>query len=372
MKQLLGNDQQQIVTDGNPYLRKDCILRRSEERLDMQVLLDPLEEQLYLPTLPIEFCNCECVNGEVVCQESIHVVRGIVFIDNHTYHLWIVLGDECPCEPDTLVADESCMHIYRSFFNHFEAHVVLCPCDEVCLSEMVVVVEPPEVHIAFVHQVIRSCFNRQYVKAVHVIDLPLRHPDECRNGASQVKKCVHLHGTAVSFVFRPWTKLQAKLYGTAVKSIDHLVKTKSEIIVLVQSLGPCYQHHSKVTVYLPVLRLVHVGESGLGDEFHPGMIELGGEHCQRRFDVTKACTIGELGIDHHTELVTAGELQSMEVSIVFVNTFLELILWNQIHQLREDGFSDRHNESKLDKYYIQQNEIFIEKFTNRHNKLNVN
>jgi hypothetical protein len=26
----------------------------------------------------------------------------------------------------------------------------------------------------------------------------------------------------------------------------------------------------------------------------------------------------------------------------------------------------------LDKYYIQQNEIFIEKFTNRHNKLNIN
>ena len=58
--------------------------------------------------------------------------------------------------------------------------------------------------------------------------------------------------------------------------------------------------------------------------------------------------------------------------MVFVNTFLELILWNQIHQLREDGLSDRHNESKLDKYYIQQNEIFIEKFTNRHNKLNIN
>jgi hypothetical protein len=26
----------------------------------------------------------------------------------------------------------------------------------------------------------------------------------------------------------------------------------------------------------------------------------------------------------------------------------------------------------LDKYYIQQNEIFIKKFTNRHNELNIN
>ena len=86
----------------------------------------------------------------------------------------------------------------------------------------------------------------------------------------------------------------------------------------------------------------------------------------------EAGTVGELGIAHHTELVTAGELQGMEVAAIFVNTFLELIFWNQIHQLREDGLSNRHSESKLDKYYIQQNEIFIEKITNRHNKLNIN
>ena len=43
----------------------------------------------------------------------------------------------------------------------------------------------------------------------------------------------------------------------------------------------------------------------------------------------------------------------MEITAIFVNTFLKLILWNQIHQLRKDGLPDRHSESKLDKYYIQ-------------------
>ena len=330
-----------------------------------------IKEQLYLPALTIQLGNRQRINEEIVRKESVHVVRCKVFIDNHPHPLRIVLGNKRSRKPDTLVADESCMHVNLPVPDDLKAHVILCPCNEICLSKLEVFVKSPEVHIALIQKIIGTCLDRQDIKPVHVIYLALSHPDERGDGSSQVQKRMHLHGTAVLLVFCPWTEFQTKLNRTAVKGIDHFVKAKTAVIILVQLLRTGYQHHCKVAVYLPVLSLVHISESGLGDEFHSGMIELGGEHCQRRFDVTKACTIGELGIAHHTELVTAGELQSMEVSIVFVNTFLELILWNQIHQLREDGFSDRHNESKLDKYYIQQNEIFIEKFTNRYNNLNI-
>ena len=94
MKQFLGNDKQQIVTDSNPNLCKYSILRRPEERLDVQVLLDPLEEQLNLPALPIKLCYSERINDEIVRQESVHVVRGKVFVDDHAHHLRIVLGNE--------------------------------------------------------------------------------------------------------------------------------------------------------------------------------------------------------------------------------------------------------------------------------------
>lgn len=357
MKHLLGNDQQQIVTDSNPYLCKDRILRRSKERLDMQVLLDPLEEQLNLPALPIKFCYSVRINDEVVRQESVHIVRGKVFIYDHAHRLRIVLGDKLSSEPDTLVADKTCMHVYFPFLHDLKTHVVLRPCDEVCLPEMEEVVECPEVHISLVHQIVGACLDRQYVKAVHVVDFALCHPDERGDGASQVQKRMHLHGTAVLLVFCPWTEFQAKLNRTAVKGIDHFVKPETEVVILIQLLGPDYQDHCKVTVYLPVLRLVHIGQCGLWDELQARVIQLGRERCQCRLDVTKAGTVGELRVAHHKELVTAGELQSMEVSIVFVNTFLKLILWNQFHQLREDGLSDRRNKSKLDKYYIQQNEI---------------
>ena len=41
---LLGNDKQKVVANGYPYLREDCILARSVEGVDMQMLLDPLEQ----------------------------------------------------------------------------------------------------------------------------------------------------------------------------------------------------------------------------------------------------------------------------------------------------------------------------------------
>ncbi len=41
---LLRNDEQQIVTNGYPYLRVDGITGRAVEVLDVQVLLNPFEE----------------------------------------------------------------------------------------------------------------------------------------------------------------------------------------------------------------------------------------------------------------------------------------------------------------------------------------
>ena len=43
MKHLSGNGKQQIIADGNPYLRVDCIKAGSVERPDVQMLFDPFD-----------------------------------------------------------------------------------------------------------------------------------------------------------------------------------------------------------------------------------------------------------------------------------------------------------------------------------------
>ena len=54
---LLGDDDDEINADGDPDLRLDRVERVAEEMFDRQVLLDPLEEGLDLPTLAIDFCD---------------------------------------------------------------------------------------------------------------------------------------------------------------------------------------------------------------------------------------------------------------------------------------------------------------------------
>ena len=52
-KLLFDDRHQHIDADGNPDLRSDGVLRGAVEAFDAQVLLDPLEKQLHLPSAPV-------------------------------------------------------------------------------------------------------------------------------------------------------------------------------------------------------------------------------------------------------------------------------------------------------------------------------
>ncbi len=67
----LRDDKQQVVTNGYPYLCVDSIAGCAVKGLDVQVLFDPLEEDLNLSSFSIQLCNSDYVNREVVCEEPI-------------------------------------------------------------------------------------------------------------------------------------------------------------------------------------------------------------------------------------------------------------------------------------------------------------
>ena len=47
----------QVSTDGNIDLYPHCILRSTPKLLNLEVLLEPFEEQFYLPAILVEFGN---------------------------------------------------------------------------------------------------------------------------------------------------------------------------------------------------------------------------------------------------------------------------------------------------------------------------
>src|SRR3546814_15204014 len=69
MQAFLGNGDQHVCADCDPDLRLDRILAGAQKRFDSQVLLDPFEEQLDLPTLSVQVCNQRGLEREVVGQK---------------------------------------------------------------------------------------------------------------------------------------------------------------------------------------------------------------------------------------------------------------------------------------------------------------
>lgn len=323
-----------------------------------------IKEQLNLPALAVKFRYCYRLKSEIISQESIYIVGVEVLIDHHPHYIWIVLGHYWPCEPDALIADEACMHVNIPFLNDLEAHVVFSPGDKASLPDVEVVVKPPKVYIALVHQVVSPCLNRQNVKPVHVIYLTLAHPDECWNGTSQVKQGMHLERTPSMVELGPRAEFQAKLYGAAVERKHHLVKTKTEIVSPIQPLSPGNKDLGEVTIYLPILILVELSKRGFMHQLQTCVVKLGGKRGKRGLYHPKAGTSRELGETHDLELVTTRELLRSVITLVFVNTFSQLIIRDKVHQLGENGLSGWHDESKLDKYYIQNNEILSKKLQN--------
>src|SRR5574344_257674 len=365
----MGNNKQQVIADGNPYLRIDRVLRCTEERFDMQMLLYPFKEKLNLPTFSVKFCDGYCFKIEVIRNESINVIGVKVFIDNHSHSVRIILHNNRICKTYGIVSYKTCMFVNFSFFNNFKFHVVLCPCHEECTFQLEVIVKSPIVNITFVHKVIRAWFNRQNIKGIHVIDLTFGKPNERGDRTSQVEQTMHLKGSFIMMKFCPRTKFKTDFNGTAVESIDHIINTKTKIVIPIQCLCSFNEKHGKISINHPWFLFVELSESRLGYQLQTRMIQLRRKSFKGRLDYPKARPVSKLSKAHNPKLILAGELLGFKIAVVLVNDFLEFIIGNERHKLSEDGLSHKNNVFLYYDSIIQSYGIFIEKFTNHHNSL---
>ena len=79
MELVLQDRDQQVNTDGDPDLGLHGVGRGAEEALDVEVLFDPLEEQLNSPSTFVEVCDRQGGESEVVCEE--HVSNALFLVE---------------------------------------------------------------------------------------------------------------------------------------------------------------------------------------------------------------------------------------------------------------------------------------------------
>ena len=338
----LRNDEQKVVANGYPDLRVDRVLGGSIESLDVQMLFDPLEEQFDLPALAVQFRNGQRVfDCEVVGQEAIDLTGLKVLIHNKSQRIGILSGRVIAGEPDGLVGKNARTFVNRPGLKDLIGHVVLGPRDEVRTLLLEVLVKLLEGDVSLVHQVESTRFDRYLIHHLGIIDLTRRKQDKGGNRASQVHQRMHLEGPLAMVELRPGTQLQTQFNGAAVKRIYHLIKTNPQLFIFVKFGGFLHQSHRKVLIDTPILLLVGLSQSGSGHRLDARTVEVSTE-VKCSLNISQTGSVGELSKAHHHELVTAIELDSVPVTLVAVDTLLELVFVEERHDLSEDCFSFVH------------------------------
>lgn len=83
-----------MATDGDPDLRFHRILVHAEKRLEAQMLHDPFEKELDLPTAFIKLRDDQCRKFKVVGEEAKEFVSSLIVENNATQILRIISSAE--------------------------------------------------------------------------------------------------------------------------------------------------------------------------------------------------------------------------------------------------------------------------------------
>ena len=98
--------QEEVVEHRDPDLGHDRISGSAEKGFDLEVLLDPFEEDLNLPTLAIDFSDGTGGEMEVVGEEAIEAVRGGVSEGHEAQAVWVFSASNRACQFDDLVCQD--------------------------------------------------------------------------------------------------------------------------------------------------------------------------------------------------------------------------------------------------------------------------
>ena len=199
---LLRDDKQQVVTNGYPYLRVDSIVDCTVKGLDVQVLLDPLEEDPNLPSFLIQLCNSDCINREVISEESIDFVVSKVLIYNKYKVVRILLRSIKPCKLYRLIGDKSRLSINFPRLDNCVQHIILGSGDKPLVVLMKVLIERVKLHVALIHNLKSRPIQllRTKIKSSLNISQATAISELCKAHYQKLISATELYGMSVTFI----------------------------------------------------------------------------------------------------------------------------------------------------------------------------
>ena len=348
MKLLFQHSHQYVDAEGGPNLGLHCVGRGAKEALDMQVLLDPFEEQFDLPATLVQLGDGQCRQAEVVGQIDKEAACLGVEEANTPQSVGVALSAVVTRQPDDLIGTQAGLLVDRQRMHTSEAHAALGTDDEKC-ALLFEYVQPGKIQIATVHDVEGSRLDGQLVERVDIVQFPVADMHESGNRAAQVQQRVQFDGGLGPAKACPAKQAQTQIDGRGIESVNRSFQVGRQGLVGVQSPSFANQVLRKVRIQAPVALLVGVGQRTASDGTTQAHVKQGIGSCPQAVDrIAQALPKRQLCKRHAQKLIPTGEIPNASFPAVAQRKAVEHLGMNLLHQLSKNRTACIHPASVPD------------------------
>lgn len=280
------------------------------------MLLNLLKEDLNLPSFSIQLCNSDCINREVISEESIDFSVSKILLYKKSEVVRILLRSIKSCKLYRLIGDKSRLSINFHRPSNYVKHIILGSGDKSRVVLMKVLIERIKLHVAFIHKIVGVCHNRYFIHNLGIMNRGLCKADKYRNGAFQVHQGMHLETSFAMMKSCPRTERKAQLNGAAIEGSNHFIKVNPEFFSFVQFLSLLYPDIAKVLIDTPILFLVRLCKCRFRHNLKSRPIQVLRTKIKSSLNISQATAISELCKAHYQKLISAIELYGMSVTII--------------------------------------------------------
>ena len=336
MKTFFHNSNQHVDGYGDPNLGLHCVLGGAIEGFDSQVLLDPFEEQLDLPSTFVELCDGQGGQHEVVGKkDQAFACFGVVEFDPSDFVGIILSGVEAG-EDAGLIAEHAASTVDLVGVQSSEPGIALSPDDKEGLREMYVV-ESGVIKVATVHDIEGSGLRNEVIEDVDVVDLAIGNECPGRDATLQIEQGMQFDSCLCSSERGPWEQFQTEINRGRVKCIDRLLEFQPKVIFRVELSCLRDQHLGEIGIDAPVPSFVCFCNSASGYcAFDAHVIPFFGNSSQAGFNISQTFPVRQLSEGHAEILVPAGERSHPLIAFVSLDAPAEFMHGEEIHKLREN------------------------------------
>ena len=215
-----------VGDDGHVYLYSDCIFGFSPETLDLEVLLDPFEEELHLPPIFIEQGNVLCAEVEVVRVVDEASMKPWRIIDNSSDNTGILLLILLLGEANGLVFEHVVCSIENTLaIDNLVSWFALLSDDKEC-PEYMDSVESGEVKVSSVKHIARQRLICEPVHRVDIVYLGVGDSIEHRNLRNDVNLSMDSDARLRASKLCPSEYGHAEVNGRGVNGIEFAMQFK--------------------------------------------------------------------------------------------------------------------------------------------------